>query len=91
MAYLADGLLVGDGVGGRGVLVAGLESVADERWADSLDHEVVVMESGNDGSGVNTVERSGDLGSRHFYRLFVGWKVGRGLKKLAGSNSEGSS
>jgi hypothetical protein len=64
-AYLANGLLVGDGVGGAGSFVAGLEGVADECWAERLDHEVVVVESGNDDGGIDTVEGSGDLGSRH--------------------------
>ena len=64
-SYLANGLLVGDGVGSASSLVAGLESVADERWAEGLDHEVVVVESGNNDGGVDTVEGSGDLGSRH--------------------------
>ena len=65
VSYLANGLLVGDSVGSTCSLVARFESVADERWAEGLDHEVVVVESGNDDGGVDTVEGSGDLGSRH--------------------------
>jgi hypothetical protein len=64
-SYLTNGFPVGDGVDSAGSLVAGFEGVADERWAERLDHEVVVVESGNDDGGIDTVEGSGDLGSRH--------------------------
>jgi hypothetical protein len=65
-AHLANGLLVGDGVGGRSILVAGFVGVADECWAQSLDHQFVVVQGCDDDGGVDAVEGSGDVGSRHF-------------------------
>jgi hypothetical protein len=65
-AYLANGLLVGDGVCGGRVLVAGFVGVADECWAERLDHQFVVVQGSDDDSGVNAVEGSRDVGGRHF-------------------------
>lgn len=65
--YLANGLLVGDVVGGLGGRVARVELVGDEGRAEGLDHEVVVVESVDDllladagGQG------SGNAGGGHF-------------------------
>lgn len=65
-AYLANGLLVCDCVGGCGALVAGLELVADEGRAQSLDHEIMVVQGCDNDGGLGAVERSGDVRSRHF-------------------------
>lgn len=48
-AYLAHGLLVSDGVGGFGGGVAGDEFVGDEAGAEGFDHDVVVVEGGDEG------------------------------------------
>ncbi|KZL65427.1 hypothetical protein CI238_11013, partial [Colletotrichum incanum] len=66
---LANGLLVGDGVGGGLTKTdgAGLKVVGDEGRAEGLDHEVVVVDGGEDGGLVNAGrDGSGDDGGRHF-------------------------
>lgn len=65
-AYLANGLLVGHGVGCGCGLIAGLERVADERGAEGLDHEFVVVEGGNDDGGVGAANGGLNVGGRHF-------------------------
>lgn len=65
-AYRANGLLVSDRVDSSGLLVAALELVADERGAEGLDHEVVVVECLDDIGGGEVANGSGDLGGRHF-------------------------
>ena len=64
--YLANGLLVGDGVSCGCSLVAGLELVADECGAEGLDHEFVVVEGSDDDGGVDVANGSLDVGGRHF-------------------------
>jgi hypothetical protein len=63
--YLANGLLVGDGVGCGSGLVARFEGVADERGAEGLDHEFVVVEGGDDDGGAGAAHGSLDVGGRH--------------------------
>lgn len=65
-AYLSNGFLIGNGVGCRGVFIAGLELVADKCWAQRLDHQLVVVQGCDDDGGVDAVERCGDMGGRHF-------------------------
>lgn len=65
-SYLADGLPVGNGVGSLGALVTRLEVIADECGTKGLDHKVVVVQSCDNDGGVNAIERSRDVGSRHF-------------------------
>ena len=64
--YLANGLLVGDGVGRGCGFVAGFERVADECGAEGFDHEFVVVEGGDDDGGVGAADGSLDVGGRHF-------------------------
>lgn len=73
--YLANGLLVDYGVGCGCGLVAGLEGVADECGAEGLDHEVVVVEGGDDDGGVGAANGSLDVGGRHFEVGVVNSKV----------------
>jgi hypothetical protein len=63
--YLANGLAVGNGVGGGGGFVARLEVVGDEGGAEGFDHEIVVVEGGDDDGGVDAGEGGGDVGGRH--------------------------
>lgn len=63
--YLANRLLVGDGVGRGCGLVARLERVADERRAKGLDHKFVVVEGGDDDGGVGAADGGLDVGGRH--------------------------
>lgn len=65
-AYLANGLLVGDGVSGGCSFVARLEVVADEGGADGLDHEFVIVQGCDDDGGVGVADGSLDVGGRHF-------------------------
>ena len=64
--YLANGLLVCDGVGCGCVLIAGFERVTDECGAEGLDHEFVVVEGGNDDGGVGAANGGLNVGGRHF-------------------------
>jgi hypothetical protein len=64
---LANGLAVSDGVGGRSGLVAGLEVVGYQGGTEGFDHEVVVVEGGDDDCGIDAGERGGDVGCRHVY------------------------
>lgn len=64
--YLADGLLVGDGVNRGCGFVARLEGVADKRGAEGLDHKFVVVEGSDDDGGVGVANGSLDVGGRHF-------------------------
>ena len=73
--YLANGLLVGDDVGCRCGLVARFERVADERGAEGLDHELVVVEGGDDDGGVGAADGSLDVGVRHFEVCFIDSKI----------------
>ena len=63
--YLANGLAVCDRVRCLCVFVARFEVVADERWAQGLDHQVVVVESCDDDASIDAVDRSGDVRGRH--------------------------
>lgn len=66
---LADGLLVSDGVGGglADAYGARLEVVGDESRAKGLDHQVVVVDGGEDGVAVDAGgDGGGDDGGRHF-------------------------
>jgi hypothetical protein len=65
VSYLANWLLVGNRVCGLGFLITGNEVVADERWTESLDHQVVIVQSRDGDSGVDASKRSGDVGGRH--------------------------
>lgn len=56
MVYLANGLLVRDGVGGRRGFVTALEGVAYECGTERFDHEVVVVQGGDDDGGVDAGE-----------------------------------
>lgn len=72
-SHLANGLLVGYAVGGRRSGIARFEGVADERWAEGLDHELVVVESGNDDGGIGVADGSLNVGGRHFDECVVVW------------------
>jgi hypothetical protein len=81
---LADWLLVCYAVCRCGGCVARVECVAYERGAERLDHELVVVEGGDDDFGGDAVEGGGDVRGRHFEGIgvFAGlvWlreKVGR--------------
>jgi hypothetical protein len=65
-AYLANGLAVGDGVGGLRLLVAGFEVVGNQGGTEGFDHQVVVVERSDDDAGVDAVEGGGDVRGRHF-------------------------
>jgi hypothetical protein len=50
--------------------------IADERWAESLDHKVVVVKSCDDDLGRSAANWGGDVGSRHFEELILfGWSI----------------
>lgn len=68
--YLADGFPVCDGICSLGILVAAFKVVTDERRAQRLDHEIVVVQSCNHNCGRDASNGSGDVGSRH-----VDWLV----------------
>jgi hypothetical protein len=82
---LADGLLVCYAVCRCGGCVARVECVAYERGAERFDHELVVVEGGDDDFGGDAVEGGGDVRGRHFEGVwcFLGFglvereKVGR--------------
>ena len=48
-----------------GAWVAGFKVVRDEGGAEGADHEIVVVEGGDDGGGVCAVKRCGDVRGWH--------------------------
>jgi hypothetical protein len=64
--YLADGLLIGDGVGCGCGFVSRLKGVADERGAEGFDHEFVVVQGGDDDGGGGAADGGLDVRGRHF-------------------------
>lgn len=64
--YLADGLLVCDGVGCACGLVARVKGVADEGRAQGFDHEFVVVQGGDDSGGGGAADGGLDVGGGHF-------------------------
>ena len=64
-AYLAHGLLIGDGIGGLGVFVARYEFVGDEAGTEGSDHDVVAVEGGDDGVDIDAGGDGGGDCGRH--------------------------
>lgn len=71
VAYLSNGLLICNIVCRLAVLVAGLQGITYECWAQGFNHEIVVVESSKHVGFGRAADGGGDVCGRHCDIEFV--------------------